>query len=465
MNPRTELLDHHARLRPEAAALVEEGQLLTFAELREAVVQRARALATQSTDERIAICLPRGTSFAITVLALWRLGRCAVLINRRWPAAMRREMMEAASTNALVTDQPIDGVRCLTPEAPAEGPANHVRLRWDPDLPATVVFTSGSTGVPKAALHTLGNHIYSALGSSENVPLAPADRWLASLPLYHVGGLAILVRCLLAGAAAVFPSEEPMVATIEEKEITHLSLVSTQLRRLLDDGMTPDRLKAVLVGGGPVPAPLIDEALERGLPVHTTYGCTEMSSQITTTPPGSDRETLATAGHLLPYRELRIREDGALLVRGRTRFEGYLRDGEVDRPFDADGWYATGDTGRLDAEGRLHVTGRVDNQFISGGENIQPEAIERALEALEAVERAVVVPVPSEEFGQRPAAFITFREKVLADERLSALLRQTLPGYMVPVLFRPLNLASDTFKIDRADLAREAAAIVRGRGA
>ena len=160
------------------------------------------------------------------------------------------------------------------------------------------------------------------------------------------------------------------------------------------------------MGGGPVPPSLVDEALARGLPLHTSYGLTEMASQVTTTPPGASLEELRTAGRVLPDREVSISERGEILVRGETLFAGYVEGEELDRPLDAEGWFHTGDLGELDEDGYLRVGGRVDNLFISGGENVQPEEIEEALCRLEGVDEAVVVPVPDEEFGARPVAFV-----------------------------------------------------------
>ena len=132
----------------------------------------------------------------------------------------------------------------------------------------------------------------------------------------------------------------------------------------------------------------MDEALARGLPIHTSYGLTEMASQVTTTPPGASPGELRTAGRVLPGREVSISGGGEILVRGETLFAGYVDGEKVDRPLDADGWFHTGDLGDLDEDGYLRVLGRSDNLFISGGENIQPEEIEEALCSLEGVERS-----------------------------------------------------------------------------
>jgi O-succinylbenzoic acid--CoA ligase len=182
---------------------------------------------------------------------------------------------------------------------------------------------------------------------------------------------------------------------------------------------------------------------------------TEMSSQVTTTGPGATREHLRTAGRLLPYRALCIADDGEILVRGATLFQGYLgSDGVIDAAVGAEGWFHTRDLGWLDEDGRLQVTGRKDHQFISGGENIQPEEVEAALLRLPGVTRAVVVPVPDTEYGERPVAFVDGPP----DERLLTLaaeLDEELPRFKIPDVVYPWPAgANGRFKLDRQAFRR-----------
>ena len=166
-----------------------------------------------------------------------------------------------------------------------EGESNHIN-QIDLDRIATIIFTSGSTHEPKAAVHSYGNHHYNAVASNKNIPLAPADRWLLSLPLYHVGGLGILFRSFMAGAAVVIPrNRKNLVEDIKRYDVTCVSLVSTQLNRMLNDHgnvQTLAKMKAILLGGGPIPSRLYREARKNKLPVYATYGLTESSSQVAT---------------------------------------------------------------------------------------------------------------------------------------------------------------------------------------
>jgi o-succinylbenzoate---CoA ligase len=282
------------------------------------------------------------------------------------------------------------------------------------------------------------------------------------LPLYHVGGLSILFRCMLAGATVALPRPGATLGeSITGLDATHVSLVSTQLLRLLREGDDLGGLEAVLMGGGPVSTHLVDEAVARGLPMHTSYGLTEMASQVTTTPPGASLEELLTAGRVLPSRKVSVSEEGEILVRGETLFAGYVEGDELDRPQDADGWFHTRDLGDLDENGYLRIRGRMDNLFISGGENVQPEEIEEALCRLEGIDDAVVVPVPDEEFGARPVAFARMDHGGLED--LARRLEPVLPRFKIPISFHPWPEESRRgMKADRVAL-RELARRLRDR--
>jgi O-succinylbenzoic acid--CoA ligase len=307
-------------------------------------------------------------------------------------------------------------------------------------------------------LHTWANHLYSAKGSNANLPLCPGDRWLLSLPLYHVGGIAILVRCALAGAAVALPDRDAaLAATLKATGATHLSLVATQLRRLLHARQdVPPRVRGLLLGGGPLPSDLLRRGHDHGWPLLTSYGSTEMASQITTTAPGASLHDLQTAGRCLPHRRLRVGPEGQIFVAGRTLCRGLVEEGQVRDPR-VDGWFPTGDVGRVDAQGRLHVLGRTDRQFISGGENIQPEEIEAALERIAGVERAVVVPVPDPEYGRRPVAFVQTETGSLPSGWRDTL-AAVLPSFKIPEALHRLPPAAveGQMKVDRALLRQNA---------
>jgi o-succinylbenzoate---CoA ligase len=430
---------------PDTAALVGAWGATSYEELDRMVSAAALRLGGLESGSRVALYLPKDERYVVLVLALLRAGHIACPVSDRLPPQGVTPLLERAACSVLISEDEVllqtGGADLLKPETLLEevfqgSSARSESIDIPLERPATIIFTSGSTGVPKAALHTFGNHYHSAIGSNANITLRPGDRWLHSLPLYHVGGLSILFRCLLAGATVALPRHgTPLGEAIAGFGATHVSLVSTQLLRLLREDADLTALGAVLMGGGAVSASLVDEAVVRGLPIYTSYGLTEMASQVTATPPGASPEALRTAGRVLPGREVSISEMGEILVRGETLFAGYVEDGKTDRPLDADGWFHTGDLGKLDEDGHLRVLGRKDNLFISGGENMQPEEIEVAICRLDGIDEAVVVPVPDPEFGKRPVAFV----KIDGDEPgdLRSRLERVLPRFKIPVAFHP----------------------------
>jgi O-succinylbenzoic acid--CoA ligase len=467
-----------ATLSPDAPAIVGAGGALRFGELDRRVsvaAARIRELGLGAED-RVALYLPKDEGYFVLLLALIRAQCVACLLSTRLPPRGAAPLPERIGCCAIVSRSEdlleMTGVSVLRPEdllpdevAPDQ-PQPTGELWLAPDQPSTIVFTSGSTSVPKAALHTFGNHFFSAQGSNANIALVPGDRWLHSLPLYHVGGLSILFRCLLAGAAvALAEPGAPLGEAIADGGATHVSLVSTQLSRLLrEKDFEKGRLKAILLGGGPMPLSLVDEAAARRLPVHTSYGLTEMASQVTTTPPGASQTELRTSGRPLPHRQVEISNDGEILVRGETLFTGYIKSDIVYRPLDMDGWFRTGDLGDLDESGYLLVWGREDNLFVSGGENVQPEEIEEALSGLGGVEEAIVVPVGDQEFGALPVAFVRSVGGSVEPDVLVRGLEKVLPRFKIPVSFHawPGEVGPRGMKAERSFFRERARQLHRG---
>lgn len=412
-------LTTNAEAEPERPFLVLPDESVNYGDLYGTVVKVAAVLAKDgiAKSDRVALYGLSAVDMIVGILALWRLEAVACPLSDRLTTEQVKEYHRLLGITRTLDEIPAaDG-----PIVPVSGDG------WALDSDATIMLTSGSTGRPRAALHTLGAHYYSASGSAQNIALEALDRWLLALPLYHVGGLAILVRCLMAGASIAIPDEDwSLSQAITEMRPTHLSLVPTQLHRLLQDETVIPYLKsarAILVGGGPLDASLAEKAARLDLSMATSYGLTEMASQVCTTPTGA-AGNWQTAGKVLPYREMMIAADDELLVRGECLFRRLIDEsGPVVDAIDSDGWYHTGDCGHFDTDDNLVVSGRIDNMFVSGGENIHPEQIEAALGRIDGVEQAVVVAVPDEEFGARPVAFVRGQSKDLLDlKRLRAAL-------------------------------------------
>ncbi|MCA1788955.1 MAG: AMP-binding protein, partial [Thioalkalivibrio sp.] len=374
------LLRVGARRFGDAPALLGPDERLTFRDLDHRVSERARMLMMIGRPRTwVALKATHSVGGLIEFLALLRAGFQVLPVNPGQPEVPLRVL---ATRNRI--EQLLDPDGAQVPDMGSVGRSlpGAETLMFADDAPCTGILTSGSTGVPKVAVHSYRNHVLSAVGAATVMPVAPGDRYLLSLPWFHVAGVAILFRCLLGGAALVLGGRAEDPDFLHDLRISHVSMVEAQLRRLLARQDALPSLRGVLLGGGPVLPPLLISARDRGLPVWMTYGLTEMSSQVITQgPDGSAR--------LLPHRECRIADDAEILVRGGTLFLGYLEDGRLVPATDADGWFHTRDLGYWD-DGVFRVLGRRDHQFISGGENVQPERIENVLRRHPAIAQAVV---------------------------------------------------------------------------
>jgi O-succinylbenzoic acid--CoA ligase len=448
-----------------APALFTTERTYSFVELDNESARIASALASAGIvqGDFVAIVAPNSPSIFLMLTALLRLGAVAAPVNNRFPAGQIKGVLQRlepkmilvdTSTGRMETEKTIDFDRFFVDKV--AGASSKFTAAIDTERPVSVIHTSASSGKPKAALHSFANHWHNAMGSSMNLPFGPGDCWLLSLPLYHVGGYSMLFKCLLGGGAIAIPAQDASLSeSLTRFPVTHLSLVPTQLYRML---RTPEgssllrNLKALLLGGSAVSAPLLEEAVREKVPVYLTYGSTEMSTQVSTSP-SPVTTGRSDSGAILPYREAMIAPDGEILVKGPCLFMGYLEEGRMRTARDSKGWFHTGDMGAISEEGLLTVLGRKDSMFVSGGENIHPEEIEKALTAVPGIEEAVVVPAPDVEYGMRPMAWIRVSEGTeLEDELIAAPVGKVLGRLKTPLSFNRVQewvTIAGSAKIDR----------------
>jgi O-succinylbenzoic acid--CoA ligase len=387
-------------------------------------------------EARVAIVLPAGLAFAQALHACLLLGAVAVPVDLRLSPGEREAITDRAD---VILADPLgcatEGRRSLPPSAQAL-PADALAGGHDLDATAVVIHTSGTTSAPRPVALTYGNLLWSALGSAVALGLDRDERWLCALPLSHVGGLSILVRSAIFATTAVvherFETDRVMHA-LDVGQITLVSLVATTLARLLDAGLQrPTTLRCALTGGGPVPAALVRRAYAAGVPVSLTYGLTEACSQVTTTPVAASEDSGPdgpTPGPPLFCTRVRIDGEGdggegEILVAGPTVAPAALAP---------DGWLHTGDLGRLDERGYLHVTGRKADTIVSGGENVAPAEVEAVLEAHPDVLEAAVVARADPQWGEAVTAIVLPRPGTSIDvQALRAHCASALASYKVP---------------------------------
>lgn len=471
-----------ADARPQGFALLAAGRSWTFAELQTDVSTMAARLSAAGvrTGDRIAVLLPNGVDYVRLIHALARLGAVLVPLNLRLtPAELRWPLTRTGAALLLHNDQTAaaaqslaDLARPLALDAPAAYPADPADWRERPlDLEAAqaIIFTSGTSGTPKGAVLTFGNHFFGAMASAYRIGVLPQDRWLAPLPLYHVGGLAVVLRSCLYTTTVVLPpthDAEAISRALDAQAVTLASLVPTMLGRLLDQraDQPPPQLRLVLLGGAAAAPELLARADAAGWPVATTYGLTEAASQVATMLPDDVRAKPGSVGKPLLLTRVRIADAdgrdlaagqyGEIVVSGPTVMRGYLN--EPDARALRDGELYTGDIGYVDADGDLWPVQRRSDLIVSGGENIYPAEVEAALRAHPDVLDVCVVGAPSDEWGQQVAAAVVLRPgAALSADALTGFARASLAGYKLPRLIRFVDALPQTAsgKIQRAAVA------------
>jgi len=465
-----------AKRNPDRIALSYNDRRWTFAQLDVDVSRLARQLATHEihAGDRVATLLHNGPIAAMMPHALLRLSATLVPLNTRlskaevaWQTGDARPRLVIAEkrTGHLAPDAiDVDELVALTERDVA------LKRSHSGEQIAAIIYTSGTTGKPKGAMLSVANFWWSAFGSALNLGVADNDRWIACLPLFHVGGLSIVFRSAIYGTCAVVHDGfEParMNADID-RGATLISVVSVMLERLLDDRggrPFPATLRCALLGGGPASTSLLQRCTKARVPVAQTYGLTETCSQVATLAPGDAKKKPGSSGKPLHPNEIRIDSDksgeGEILVRGPVVMSGYLdRPDATARALDG-GWLHTGDIGRIDDDGYLYVLDRRDDLIISGGENVYPAEVESALLAHPAVAEAGVIGIDDVTWGQAVIAIVRLSEMTDTSE-LEAHCRTQLAGFKIPREFR---IVKDPLPQTAAEKIRRSAlrALVRMR--
>jgi O-succinylbenzoic acid--CoA ligase len=475
-----EWLGRRASVTPDRLALVAGALRWSFRELDAHATRAARQLAARDVTEgvRVGVILRSGALFAVLAHALARLGAIMVPLNVRLTPPELAWQLADSHVEVVISDH---ALAPLTAEAVRNAPhLRHVEF-GEPDASGWtvqtagpyasdsggsgtgttlrdrvrladvqgIVYTSATSGRPKGVLLTYGNHWWNAVGSALHLGLHGDDRWLVPIPLYHIGGLAVVWRGVIYGITVVIHDAfdpEAVNREIDENGVTLVSVVGTMLRRILEARGArpfPRTLRCVLLGGGPAGPALLRTCLKHGVPVAPTYGLTEAASQVATAAPEAAARKPGSVGKPLYPADVRIARDGGaaaagevgeILVRGPTVMLGYAGRPRETAHALRDGWLHTGDLGYLDDEGDLYVVDRRNDLIITGGENVYPAEVESVLLEHSALADACVVGLPDPEWGQMVAALVTLRPGSCASEgEVKAFCASRLARYKIPV--------------------------------
>ncbi len=495
----TLLLDMAADAAPDRLALGGLADGVTFAEVQ----SRARAGAAWLADQPGLTLVYIGLNspvLPVAVFASGLLGRPFAPLNYRLTDAdLVKLLARTAPSVAIVDDdmlprlQPTTGVVVVARsafEAACSDPANSGRTLpdVDPDV-GVLLFTSGTTGEPKAAVLRHRNLTSYVISTVEFLGAGEHEAALVSVPAYHIAGISAVLTGVYGGRRTfhlpIFTPENWVDAAAQEK-VTHAMVVPTMLGRILDvleaRGEHLPHLKALSYGGGRMPQAVIERAL-RQLPrvdFVNAYGLTETSSTIAMLSPDDHREAmssidaqvrrrLGSVGRPLPSLEVEVRgPDGAALPPGQSG-EIYVRGDQVSGEYthkkvmQDDGWFATNDSGWMDEAGYLFVEGRLDDVIVRGGENISPGEIEDVLRHHPNVADVAVLGLPDDEWGERVAAVVVARGEAPSERALTDWVKARLRSTKTPDVwaFRDALPYNETGKLLRRLIRAEMVAAAK----
>jgi acyl-CoA synthetase (AMP-forming)/AMP-acid ligase II len=432
-----------ARDRDRAAALVDDatGAVVSGAELAARVDGRARALVAAGVrpGDRVALLVPNSLAGAESLLAAAVAGAVAVPVNLRWTAAEVDHLLGDAEPRVLVATEervaalgrlahcpPLVSSDATLPDGPAAAPPA-------PDDTALILYTSGTTGRPKGAMLTHRNLLSNAGLIAAWLGLGPSDRVLTVMPLFHANAIVIgLVTPLLAGGSTIVAERfraPDFWGSVARHHPTTAGTVPTMLAMLLALPEPPvplsrTSLRFLLTGSAPVPADLLRAFESRfGVPVIEGYGLTECTCRATFNPVDGRRRPGSCGLPLAPLRVVDAEDRdvapgdvGEIVLQGAHVMRGYFRNQGATAAALRGGWLHSGDLGRIDADGFVHVVGRASEMIIRGGENVYPREIEETLLAHPDVAEAAVVGAPDALYGEVVCAFLVARPGRTLDE-------------------------------------------------
>ncbi len=464
----TDWITYRAKRTPHALALQVGDMRWTYdhLDLRAEMFARRLACAGVMPGDKVGTLLNTRAEYVFVVHALTRIGATLVPFNTRLTVPELQWQQQLTQCKIIVCDAAneetashlgaplysVDGPNLVDTVALSElSPTPELFVPLPAERVQAIVFTSGTSGYPKGVEISFNNHYYSATASAMRLGLDKSERWLSSLPLFHIGGLSVLFRSCLYGTTVVLEpkfSIDAYARHLKQNNITLTSLVPTMLYRLLADypELEAPALRHLLLGGAAASPELVEKCLASNVPVATTYGLTEATSQVATMVWQDVQKFPGSVGCPLMFTNIRVldrsggrlnsvrrNEVGEIAVSGPTIMRGYFENPAATAKTLINGELMTGDMGYIDSYDNLWIVQRRSDIIVSGGENIYPAEIERILLEHPLVDQACVVGMDDAEWGQKVGALIVKTPAApLTTEDLERWSRQRLAGYKQP---------------------------------
>ena len=442
-----------------AKAIISSSVTYTFDELKKKVLSTACYFNQQniSAGERVGLIGRNDIDFVINILALWQLSAVPVPLNiRLTEAEIKEQLLLADCSSMLVQKEFYEEVKNASKKIikypfrydgvdPFSG-----RDKLEVNDPALIIFSSGSTNKSKGIILSFNSLFNSAYNSNQLLRYTHSDRWLVSLPFYHVGGFSIITRSLLFGIPLIIPDSlapEALTESLNKWQPTFISLVVAQLKKFVDENISPNpELKNCLIGGGFADLEIIRDAYDLGWPVSIVYGSTETSSFVTALLKDEIIFKPNSVGRAVPTNKILIADDkgnqldtfeiGEIIIHSNALMSGYVGENKAEEVI-KNGIYHTGDIGYLNEDGYLFIEGRKNFLISTGGENVNPMEVEKVLLQHPQISEAAVFPLKSKEWGEIVAATIVLRSKSdkLSYNELKRFLKDKISGYKIPKKF------------------------------
>jgi O-succinylbenzoic acid--CoA ligase len=460
-------LKEQAQLHPDKTGYILPGKSISYNQFFLACKSSAEYLIKCNVKEKdnVGILAEHKYDFFVAVNALWFIGAVPVPLNTRNTTDELQYQIKQADIKFLLSDKVYEEQTSAisnTEQIPfsyllrdkdiiqTEDFASQQESKFDIWKNALILFTSGSSGKPKAVLHTFNSLFESVIATDSFSGLSPSDIWLASLPFYHIGGFMILVRSLLAGSTVGFPASlkyEEISTCIQKINPTHISIVPTTLHRLLVANIPPnENLRLVYLGGGPSVSGLSIEAAGKGWKIVKVYGSTETCSMTTALLPAELINKSESAGKPIGANKIKIvdqsgkilgiNQTGEIVILSKALFKEYYNDPSITNEKLKEGWYHTGDFGRIDEQGFLYPATRREDLIITGGENVSSAEVESAIRSNLIIEDVYVFGIEDNNWGQIVAAVIkTKSNESISKSELINYLKEKIAGYKIPKEF------------------------------
>lgn len=453
----THWIQEQAQALGEKTALSFSDELLTYSKLLAKSYNYANYFVSTGikSGDKVAVLTGHRPEFVFIINALWLIGAIPLLLNSRNSIETIEQQLEFVSPGKLIIDestvQKFSGLNIGSvlkiEEISKSGFSGNLSYQSSFILQNTslFLFTSGSAGKPKCVVHTFESLYKSALMTDSISKLNSEDKWLASLPLYHIGGFMIFIRSILSGSTLIFPDSIDHIGianALKKYNPTHISLVSTTQKQLLNSNIKPNPdLKTVFLGGGPLDNKLCSDAILTGFPIIKVYGSTETCSMIAALSPEDFKNKPASSGKPLGENEIKISDgnnqfigsgrSGEIVVKSKSLFKEYYNNPEETKKRKSDGYFFTGDFGSIDDDGHLFVESRREDIVITGGENVSTREVLQFLIQLPAVKDAYVFSETDEIWGQIVCAAVVSNRNITEDG-LKEQLRNMMANYKIP---------------------------------